>query len=121
MTAIQRPDYDLPGGISLAGGILMVLSGALFLVWHTMFPQMNNMMMGYSGFSGVASYISMVGFVCGGIIIFGASMLFRNPENARTWGILILTFSVISFLEGGGFIIGAILGIIGGVMALTRK
>lgn len=120
MTAsIQKPDYSLPAGISLAGGVLMVLSGALFLVWHTMFPQMN-MMMGY-GFTGVISYISMVGFVCGGIIIFGSSMLFRNPENGRTWGILILVFSVVSFLEGGGFVIGAILGIIGGVIALTRK
>lgn len=120
MTENQRPDYGLPGGISLAGGMLMVLSSALFLVWHTMFPQMN-MMMGYTGFTGVTYYISMVGFVCGGTIIFGASMLFKNPENARTWGILILVFSIVSFLEGGGFIIGAILGIIGGVMALTRK
>lgn len=121
MTAsIQKPDYSLPGSISLVGGILMVLSGVLFLVWHTMFPQMN-MMMGYSGFAGLVYYASTVGFACGAIIIFGAMMMLRRPENARVWGVLILLFSAISFLEGGGFIIGAILGIIGSVMALARK
>ncbi|MDE1877745.1 MAG: hypothetical protein KGL95_09590 [Patescibacteria group bacterium] len=120
MTTIQKPDYSLPAGISLAGGVLMVLSGALFLVWHTMFPQMN-MMMGYSGFAGLMYYTSTVGFACGAIIIFGAAMMSRRPENARVWSMLVLVFSAISFLEGGGFIIGAILGIIGSVMALTRK
>ena len=34
------------------------------------------------------------------------------------FGVLILVFSVLSFFGSGGFVIGAILGIIGGVMTL---
>jgi len=43
------------------------------------------------------------------------------PDQQRTWGVLILVFSVLSFLGLGGFVVGAILGIVGGVFALRWK
>ena len=48
-------------------------------------------------------------------------MLYTNPGSRSIWGILIIVFSVLSFFGFGGFIIGAILGIIGGVLALRWK
>jgi Family of unknown function (DUF6114) len=50
-------------------------------------------------------------------------MLNSKPEEHSTWGTLILIFSVLSIFGGamGGFGVGLILGLIGGVLALTWK
>jgi hypothetical protein len=37
------------------------------------------------------------------------------------WGIIVVVFSIPSVLSGGGFVIGFILGIIGGALALSAK
>jgi len=48
-------------------------------------------------------------------------MLRFKPVNKKAWGIIIVVFSLPSVVTGGGFIIGFILGIIGGASALSRK
>jgi len=48
-------------------------------------------------------------------------MLLAKVGARRTWGILILVFSVLSFVGLGGFVVGAIFGIVGGVLALRWK
>jgi len=57
------------------------------------------------------------------LTIFGAVMLRNRPESAHTWGVLILVFAIISLFTsaGGGFIIGFILALIGGIFAMTWK
>lgn len=61
--------------------------------------------------------ISVIALVCGALVLFAAIMLRIKAENKKTWGILIMAFSIPSVITGGGFIIGFILGIIGGVKA----
>jgi hypothetical protein len=48
-------------------------------------------------------------------------MLHIKPAKKKVWGILILVFSIPSVITGGGFIIGFILGIIGGALAISGK
>lgn len=67
------------------------------------------------------STFSVLGLVSGIVIVASALMLQNRPSEAKTWGTLILVFSVVSLFGMGGFIIGAILGIIGGILALTWK
>ena len=55
------------------------------------------------------------------LVFFAAIMLRFKPENKKAWGILIIVFSIPSVITGGGFIIGFILGIIGGVKAFRWK
>ena len=43
-----------------------------------------------------------------------------NPGNKKAWGILIVVFSIPSVITGGGFIIGFIVGIVGGFLALRK-
>jgi hypothetical protein len=62
-----------------------------------------------------------VGIVSGIGVLIGAIMLYRQPSQAVTWGVVILVFSVVSFLGMGGFFVGAILGIVGGILGLTWK
>ena len=65
----------------------------------------------------------ILGVVFGAIIIISAIMLHSKPHEHATWGILIVLFSVLSIFGGamGGFGIGLVLGLIGGVLAITWK
>jgi hypothetical protein len=72
----------------------------------------------------VGSLLTGVGSfgVVSGLIVFGSGVMLRvKPEQSAVWGLLMLIFSVLSFFGTGGFIIGAILGIIGGVMTLRWR
>ena len=60
-----------------------------------------------------------IGVISGIIVIASAAMFYRNPVQKTMWGILIMVFSSISMIVGGGFLIGLILGINGGILALT--
>ena len=116
--------------LSLIGGILMLLNGAMSFMMLTYyggdFGFMWGMMGGYMGMMGSLGFpfgsflaLMLVGLVCGIIVTIGALLLNSRPAEHRSWGIVILIFSVISFLGMGGFYIGAILGIIGGALALS--
>jgi len=48
-------------------------------------------------------------------------MLHFKPVKKRVWGVIIVIFSIPSVITGGGFIIGFILGMIGGALALSQK
>lgn len=76
---------------------------------------------GYGGSYGSFSILSIVGLVSGAIVVIGALMLRMQPQEHLTWGILILVFSIISFAGMGGYFIGALLGIIGGALALSYR
>ena len=65
--------------------------------------------------------LATVGLILGFIVLLGALMLHYKPANKKAWGIMIIAFSIPSVIMGGGFIIGFILGIIGGKLALSEK
>lgn len=64
--------------------------------------------------------ISTVGTVSGMLVLFGAIMLRVKPEKARILEFIILIFSIIAFLGMGGFLIGTVIGIVGGALAIAR-
>ncbi len=78
------------------------------------------MMRGF-GFGGYSYIISAIGIVSGILILIGAMMVLNQPSKAMTWGVLILAFSIVSLFGMGGFFLGAILGVVGGVLALTFR
>ena len=130
MSSENRP--TLAAVLSLVGGILMILSGAVFSFFSfTGFGMMGGyrgMMDGYWGMMGNIGFpfgfmmvFSLIGMVSGVLVIIGAVMLDTRPSEHTAWGIIILVFSIISFLGMGGFSVGAILGIIGGAFALTFR
>lgn len=115
--------------LSLIGGILMLLVGGVFSTWF-MFGGlgMRGMMGGFQGMMGslgipfgFMSGFFLVGLVSGVLVMIGALMLNTRPTEHTAWGIIILVFSAISILGMGGFLIGAILGIIGGALAISWK
>lgn len=71
--------------------------------------------------SGAVGVLGVFGLAAGVIVLASSVMLRINPSQRKTWGVLILVFSILSFLSFGGFIAGAILGTVGGIMTLTWK
>jgi hypothetical protein len=136
----ERPSTAIT--LSIIGGILIIVGSALMFftvmygwVGHGMMGSFGEMMgpiggmvggyMDMLGNFGIPSSfmggLSLVGLICGLLIVVGALMINANPAEHNTWGIVILVFSIISFLGTAGFYIGAILGIIGGALAITWK
>jgi len=63
----------------------------------------------------------LIGIASGVLVIVGSLMLQSSPDKKEVWGTIILVFSVTSVFGLGGFFIGALLGIIGGILALIWK
>ena len=134
-TQQTTPSYPTTASIfALIGGVLMLLGGVLFIAVsafilpHLDFTQFHiNSTQGLASSSipaiasGVLGVMGTFGLVSGVIVLISAVMLLSNVGNRRTWGVLILVFSILSFLGFGGFIIGAILGMVGGILTLRWK
>ena len=88
--------------------------GGMMGGYHTMMGNLGTLNSFISG-------LSLIGLVSGIFVIIGAVMVNTRPIEHVSWGLIILVFSITSFLGTGGFIIGAILGIMGGVLAMSWK
>ena len=129
--------------LSLIGGIFILLGGGMMSMIGSLGYGMMNGYGGYGGMMGgnggygwgygpgfgmMRGYGSLgmfglVGVLFGIAVIAGAVMLHHNPADHSKWGLVILIFSVLSIFGSamGGFGVGLILGIIGGILALTWK
>lgn len=108
--------------LSLIAGILIISNSALLGAAATWFPWTIPTLPGSSANdTTVLIRLAAVGLIFGVLVLLGAIMLHIKPVNKKAWGITIVVFSIPSVVTGGGFIIGFILGIIGGALALSRK
>lgn len=109
--------------LSLLGGIFIGLGGVMGMLFFGFpagwFRMMGGMMGGFGMMMGAA--FGVFGIASGVIVILGAVMLRASPKDSSTWGVIILIFSLLSLPSGGGFFIGAILGLVGGILALTWR
>jgi len=108
--------------LSLIAGILILGNSALLGAAATWFPWIIPTLPGSANNSTVPfASLTAVGLTCGILVLLGAMMLYSKPASKKAWGITIIVFSIPSVITGGGFLIGWILGIIGGVKALAWK
>jgi len=121
--------------LSLIAGIFILL-GAIVMSMFTFgatsvtgtMSGMAGMMLGtYGGMSmgmmmGFAPALTVLGLASGVVVLLGSAMLYSRPSESQLWGTMILAFSVVSILGGmGGFLVGLILGVASGILALTWK
>jgi hypothetical protein len=126
----QRP--VAPFVVSLIGGLL-ILGGSGMMVGFSNPGYYGGMMGGYYGMmngyygmmggygSGWFFGLAAIGVVSGIIVLLGAIMIYNGTGRTPTWGTLILVFSLVSLFGMGGFFLGAMLGAVGGIMAITWK
>jgi hypothetical protein len=127
MSTSARPLSLAPSSIlSIIGGSLMIISGLVSLVtlgipgyYGIMGP---GMMMPFQPFMWTAiAVISTTSIGIGAILIIGGYLIYRKSESASKWGVVILVLSIVGLFGMGGFFVGPILGIIGGILALTKR
>ena len=133
MTQNTKSEYPKAASIlALVGGILIILCGTLlvavstFILPHINYSNVNTPPRLSPGVipslvSGIVGTMGMFGLISGIIVLVSAIVLLTNSSQRRTLGVLILVFSVLSFLGLGGFVVGAILGVAGGILTLTWK
>ena len=136
MTEVEKPGTAFV--LSLIGGIFILLGGgAMTMLGSWMGNYGYGMMGGYGGWGGMMGpgfgmmgglgygfgFLGVLGLIFGLIVIISALMLNNKPEQHSTWGTLIIVFSVLSIFGSamGGFGIGLILGLIGGILGVTWK
>jgi len=106
--------------LSLIAGILIICNTTLLGVATTWFPEIIPTLPGSSGNDTTLLYqLTAIGLLLGFMVLIGAIMLHFKPLTKKACGIIIIVFSIPSVITGGGFIIGFILGIIGGAKALS--
>ncbi len=130
MQSAEKPNMAFI--LSLIGGLLIFVGSAVSIVWFSVgsapFGGYWGMMSGWHGMTGSYGFaydyllvLSVAGLACGVIVVVGGFMLSLRPLEHVTWGVLIVIFSAISFVSMGGWFVGAILGIVGGTLALAWR
>jgi len=104
--------------LSLIGGIFILINGIAWFALSNLFDQL-----GLGGLFGFGLALDVLGgvMVVFAILVFIGAWLIYTPGKEMIGGILALIFSIISFIGGGGFVLGAILGLIGGILGLLKK
>jgi Family of unknown function (DUF6114) len=135
-TTATEASTDLAFALLLIGGVLITIGSVVGMgmaaIGRPFFWGMGGMM-GYYGYPGMmggyyyGSYpyygimygLDSVGIITGILVIVFAVLMKSKPADRKTYGVLIIAFSLISLVGMGGFFIGAIIGLIGGVLAVT--
>ena len=136
----RKSNLTFAYALALIAGLLILFGGLFSLAFGaftTRFSMMSNYMTGgygmmrgsygygmMSGFgTGLLGYLALfplIGIVSGAMIVYSAFMLHSRPKDAHTFGTVIIVFSIISFFGSGGFL-GALLGVLAGIIALSEK
>ena len=123
---MQRP--VAPFVLSLIAGLWMLSGGAMMYGMgsydHHSGSWMHDSWMGNHPMMGrMALSMGMPGFglVSGVLVLAGAVLLYAQPKQHKTWGLLIIVMSgIYIFLGMGGFLAGT-LGVIGGALAMPSQ
>ncbi|MEM3383061.1 MAG: hypothetical protein QXL52_04540 [Nitrososphaerales archaeon] len=108
--------------LSLIGAILIILDGLWVAIAFSILGGISFMLPGLELLGGLFLIIGVVAIVLGVLTLVGAFMMNTSNKNkVKTGAILVLIFSIISLIVGGGFIIGFILCLVGSILGLTWK
>lgn len=105
--------------VSLIAGILIGLYGLVIMIEAAILSSTLESIV--PGATAIVIGFGAIGLILGIIIAVLAMRLKSNPATVKTSGVLILVLSLISIIGGGGYFIGLILGLVGGILALTWK
>lgn len=97
--------------LSLIGGVFVLLAGLIIAAIGAALTFF---------IGGIGALLGVAAIVVGLLIIVFAIMLHSRPEQHVIWGALLIVFSIISLpVSLGGFVIGFLLTLIGGILAVV--
>lgn len=111
----------LVGGVLIAAGSLM--TSAMMAAWGPYPGGMGWMMGGYAppmtGLFAMGAWTAAWGVAMGAIVIAGA-VRFRDPAADHVgWGVAVIVAACLGLFAMGGFLIGSVLAVVGGVAAIA--
>jgi Family of unknown function (DUF6114)/zinc-ribbon domain len=108
--------------LSLIGGIFVILGGVFIAFVGSLVSSFGYLANGGTNGGTVVTAFGVVGIIMGLIMIVGGFMMYSKPTSAKMWGVIVLILSILSWVTAvGGLFIGFLLGLIGGILALTFK
>jgi hypothetical protein len=118
---ISKPHRATLGVVfSIIGAILILLRGLVRIVSGDIIAFEGSDLVRHRFLAGIAlNIIGGVAVVFAILILVGAYLIFSGMET--TGGLIVIIFSVLSIFVGSGWLIGLILGVIGGILALVKK
>lgn len=113
MGGTSRETPSVAFGLTLAGGIIILLAGVVVMVVGAVLTFF---------IAGLGGIFGLVGVVWGVLIIVCAVMLRSMPDQHVGLGVAIIIFSVLSWFGSfGGLVIGFLLALVGGILAIVWK
>jgi len=106
MFALRFPEIMMGGteGMQVGTGMTSSMMGGMMMTWML----------------GSVPVLAAFGIASGIMVIIGSVMLYTRSSENHLWGAIILAFSVVSILGSmGGLLVGLVLGMLGGILALT--
>jgi hypothetical protein len=105
---------------SLAGAILILLRGVIRIAAGDIIAFYGSDVIRHRYLVGIAlNILGTIAVLFGILIIVGAYLAYSGMEAAG--GTIILIFALLSIVVGSGWLIGLILGVIGGILILMKK
>jgi hypothetical protein len=97
--------------LTIVGGLFILLGGSLLAVLGIVFALI-----------GFVSGLFFLGLLVGGLTLLVGILMLAFPSGHVTWGVLAIVLAVVSIpFALGGLIIGFLLTLLGGILALAWK
>ena len=101
--------------LSLVGGIFVLLGGLSVMMLGAILSFLPILGKGFA-------LVGDIGALCGVVMLVGGALMYVMPDRHLIWGILVLVFSILSWVGAiGGFAIGFLLGLVGGILGIVWK
>ena len=105
---------------SLAGAVLILLRGIIRIAVGDIIAFYGSDVIRHRFLAGIAlNILGGIAVLFAVLILVGAYLIYSGMET--TGGVIVLTFALLSIFVGSGWLIGLILGVIGGILALLKK
>lgn len=119
MEEIQSSNVPLAVILSMLAGTFIVFGGLMLFAMLSWYG--STLMMGGQWHMYMFTYprwltvvVATISVLAGGLVMFASYKMYKEPRN-KLWGFLIVIGSLVSLFSIGGFGLGGVLGLIGGV------
>lgn len=115
---IGKTKYEmLSYQLTITAGVLILFSAIMLSQWHMALSSNLTWMMGpVKLLSPNLGALTLALIICGSVVT-GAGIFMMKFKVTKMLGVIVIVFSAVSLTEMGGFFVGGIIGIIGGLVA----